>query len=62
MSFVVMKPNTWLSTLTRGSWLSLFERTGFTSEESHDIHVQLNCGPDVWFSFILVKPKLGNQR
>ncbi len=49
------------SCLTRSSWLSLFERTGFVVEESHDIHVQLKCGPDVWFSFSMSRPALGES-
>ena len=44
------------SCLTRSSWLSLFKRTGFEIVEDGDIHVQLMCGPDVWYSFHLRKP------
>ncbi|MDE2210638.1 MAG: class I SAM-dependent methyltransferase [Betaproteobacteria bacterium] len=44
------------SCLTRSSWLSLFKRVGFVVVEAGDVHVQLVCGPDVWYSFHLRKP------
>lgn len=50
-----LNPNHY-SCLTRSSWLSLFKRVGFDIADSFDIAVQLNCGPDTWYSFYLQKP------
>lgn len=44
------------SCLTRSSWTSLFKRVGFNILESHDLNVELICGPDIWYSFFLKKP------
>jgi SAM-dependent methyltransferase len=45
------------SCLTRSSWTSLFKRVGFEIAESFDIHMQLMCGPDTWYSFYLEKSR-----
>ena len=43
------------SCLTRSSWQSLFERLGLTVLDTRDLHVELRCGPDIWYSFYLQK-------
>jgi SAM-dependent methyltransferase len=50
-----LNPNHY-SCLTRSSWTSLFKRVGLDIAESVDTNVQLNCGPDTWYSFYLQRP------